>query len=173
MIADGKFAARVALFSALAYVLALASMYIPNVSLAFIAIFACGALYGARTGIAAGGVGMFLWTVFNPLGMAAVPVTAAQIAGMMIVGGLGAGISRSMIMTRVVARGFWTFGVLGFLSGLLYQVIVGGVNAWLYGPFWQSLSAGLIFSLATIISNGLIFPACYPLVVKLAVRGRR
>jgi hypothetical protein len=143
---DGKFVARVALFSALAYVLALASFYIPNVSLIFIAVFACGALFGGKTGVAAGGLGMFLWTVFNPFGMAPLPVTIAQIIGMIIVGAL--------------------------LSGLTFQVIVSGVSAWLFGPFWASLSAGLLFMLVTIISNAVIFPACYPLVVKLAARER-
>ncbi len=169
---DGKFVARVALFSALAYVLALASFYIPNVSLSFIAVFACGALFGGKSGVAAGGLGMFLWTVFNPFGMAPLPVTIAQIIGMIIVGALGATVTGSAIMHRMLPRGFWMFSFLGLLSGLAFQVIVSGVSAWLFGPFWASLSAGLVFALATIISNAIIFPACYPLVVKLAARER-
>ncbi len=170
---DARFAARVALFAALAYILALASVYIPNVSLSFIAVFAGGALFGLETGISAGGLGMFLWTVFNPYGMAVIPVTIAQIGGMMLVGALGATVAGSMIMRHVQRRGFWIFALLGTAGGLLYQIIVGTVNAWMFGPFWASLSAGLIFSLATIISNALIFPACYPLVVRLANRERR
>jgi hypothetical protein len=169
---DGKFVARVALFSALAYVLALASFYIPNVSLIFIAVFACGALFGGKTGVAAGGLGMFLWTVFNPFGMAPLPVTIAQIIGMIIVGALGATVNGSTFMHRILPRGFWIFSLLGLLSGLTFQVIVSGVSAWLFGPFWASLSAGLLFMLVTIISNAVIFPACYPLVVKLAARER-
>jgi ECF transporter, substrate-specific component len=170
---DARFAARVALFAALAYILALASVYIPNVSLSFIAVFAGGALFGLKTGISAGGLGMFLWTVFNPYGIAVIPVTIAQIGGMMLVGALGATVAGSMIMRHVQRRGFWIFALLGTAGGLLYQIIVGTVNAWMFGPFWASLSAGLIFSLATIISNALIFPACYPLIVRLANRERR
>jgi len=170
---DARFAARVALFAALAYILALASVYIPNVSLSFIAVFAGGALFGLKTGVSAGGLGMFLWTVFNPYGMAVIPVTIAQIAGMMLVGALGATVAGSIIMRHVQKRGFWIFALLGTTGGLLYQVIVGAVNAWMFGPFWASLSAGLVFSLATIISNALIFPACYPLIVRLANRERR
>jgi uncharacterized membrane protein len=172
MKSDGKFVARVAIFSALAYVLALISMYIPNVSLSFIAVFACGALFGTKTGLSAGGLGMFLWSVFNPYGMAAVPVTLAQIIGMMIVGVLGGTIASLALMRAVVPRGFWLFGIMGLITGFVYQIIVSGVNAWLFGPFWQSLEAGLAFALITIVSNAIIFPACYPVIVKLAVRGR-
>lgn len=165
--------ARVALFSALAYVLALASVYIPNVSLIFVAIFACGAMFGRKTGMAAGGLGMFLWTVFNPFGMAAVPIMIAQIIGMILVGALGATVSGTIIMRKVIGRGFWLFGLLGLASGLVFQALVSAVNAWLFRPFWESLTAGLVFSLMTIVSNGLIFPVCYPLVVKLALTGGR
>lgn len=170
---DGKFAARVALFAALAYILALASVYIPNVSLSFIAIFTCGALFGGKTGMAAGGLGMFLWTVFNPFGMAPVPTTIAQIIGMMLVGLIGAAVAGSAILRAVVSKGFIIFAVLGIASGLVFQILVSVVSAWLFGPFWESLTAGVMFALATIISNGLIFPACYPLVVKLAARVNR
>lgn len=173
MIFDGKFAARVALFAALAYVMALASVYIPNVSLSFAAVFICGALFGLKTGTAAGGLGMFLWTVFNPFGMAPLPITIAQIVGMIFVGGIGSIVAGSILLNRVIPRGFLVFALLGLISGLVYQILVSGVSAWLFGPFWASLSAGLVFSLLTIVSNALIFPACYPLTVKLAIREKR
>jgi len=172
MKSDGKFVARVAIFSALAYVLALLSLYIPNVSLSFIAVFACGALYGPKTGLSAGALGMFLWSVFNPYGMAVFPVTLAQIIGMIIVGALGGLIASLALMKKILPLGFWIFGLMGLVSGLVYQLLVSGVNAWLFGPFWQSLEAGLAFSLLTIVSNAIIFPACYPVIVKLAARGR-
>jgi len=173
MMTEGRFAARVALFSALAYVLALVSIYIPNVSLSFIAVFACGALFGPKCGIGAGGLGMFLWTVFNPFGMAAVPVMIAQIIGMMIVGAQGGMIARLAVVRSIELKGFWIFGVMGLLAGLVYQLIVSGVNAWLFGPFRESLVAGLGFSLLTIVSNAVIFAAAYPVVVKLAARVSR
>ncbi len=173
MMAEGRFAARVALFAALAYVLALISIYIPNVSLSFIAVFACGALFGSKSGVSAGGVGMFLWTVFNPYGMAAVPVMIAQVIGMMAVGGLGGAVAKSSVTRSFGLRGFWIFGLMGLLSGFVYQFVVSGVNAWLFGPFRESLIAGLGFSLLTIVSNAAIFTAAYPVIVKVARRGSR
>jgi uncharacterized membrane protein len=173
MKSDGKFMARVALFSALAYVLALASIYIPNVSLSFIVVFTAGALFGAGGGLAVGGIGMFLWTILNPYGMATLPITIAQITGMMLVGLLGASVNRSATLESVRARGFWMMALLGLIAGLIFQIIVSGVSAWVFRPFWESLYAGLTFSLLTIISNAIIFPACYPLLVKLSAKERR
>ena len=170
---DGKFAARVALFSALAYVSALISVYIPNVSLIFIVVFAAGALFGLTAGLMVGGLGMFLWTVFNPYGMASLPITISQIAGMMLVGGLGATIAGSSVVRKVVSHGFFVFGLLGLVAGLIFQIIVSLVLAWLYGPFWPSLLSNLSFALLTILSNAIIFPLCYPLLVRLKNRERR
>lgn len=169
---DGVFAARVALLAALAYVAALASIYIPNVSLSFIVIFASGAVFGITTGMAVGGIGEFLWTVFNPLGMASLPVTIAQVVAMMLVGGIGAVVRRRAIMTKTAPLGFAVFALLGLSCGAVFQLILNGVDTLLYGQSWKYLMAGLGFSLATIVSNAIIFPVCYPVVVRLAARER-
>jgi len=169
---DGVFAARVALLAALAYVAALASIYIPNVSLSFIVIFASGAVFGITTGMAVGGIGEFLWTVFNPLGMASLPVTIAQVVAMMLVGGIGAIVQRRAIMIKTAPLGFAVFALLGLTCGAVFQLILNGVDTLLYGQSWKYLMAGLGFSLATIVSNAVIFSVCYPMVVRLAARER-
>jgi uncharacterized membrane protein len=170
---DGRFVARVALFTALAYVSALISVYIPNVSLIYIVVFAAGAVFGLSGGIIVGGLGMLLWSMFNPYGMTALPVTVAQVAGMMIVGLLGAVARTSEIMTRTTGWGFFVFVLFGLVSGLLFQLVVSTAYAWLYGPFWPALISNMGFALLTVVSNGIIFPLCYPLLVKLAAREKR
>ncbi len=170
---EGTFAARVAIFSALAYAAALASIYIPNVSLSFIVIFASGALFGLKTGLMVGGLGEFLWTVFNPLGMAPAPIICAQVAAMMLVGGLGAIATDRPYLKQVTRYGFVIFALFGLAAGLGFQIILNAVDTVLYGQSWKYLMAGLVFSLATVVSNIVIFPVCYPLVVKLATRQRR
>lgn len=165
-----RFAARVALFSALAYVLALASVYIPNVSLIFIVVFAAGVLHGLKAGLLVGGIGEFLWTIFNPYGMAALPITAAQVVGMILVGALGGVVSRLPMFTRTHKTGFAVMALMGLASGLIFQLVVNLVSAFLFQPFWESLAAGMMFSLITILSNGVIFTLCYPMLVKLRRR---
>jgi uncharacterized membrane protein len=170
---DGKFAARVALFSALAYVAALVSIYIPNVSLSFIVIFASGTLFGFKTGLAVGGLGEFLWTVFNPLGMAPVPTTCAQVIAMMLVGGSGALAAGHTYSTRITVRGLAAYVLFGLIAGLIFQIILNGADTLLYGRSWKYFAAGLVFSLVTIISNAVLFPLFYPVVVRLTARVRR
>ena len=170
---DSRLAARVALFSALAYVAALITVYIPNVSLSFIVIFAAGVLFGLKAGLMVGALGEFLWTVFNPLGMASLPITLAQITGMALVGVLGAAVRQSSLLDKAVGQGFWLFALLGLTAGLIYQLILNLVGAWLFQPFWPSLLAGLAFSLATVVSNGFIFALAYPFLVKLVARERK
>ncbi|MDD4051357.1 MAG: hypothetical protein PHR28_05595 [candidate division Zixibacteria bacterium] len=170
---DGKFAARVALFSALAYVAALVSVYIPNVSLSFVVIFTAGTLFGFKTGLAVGGLGEFLWTVFNPLGMAPVPTTCAQVAAMMLIGGSGVLAAGRSYSIRTSPLGFAAYALFGLMTGLIFQIIVNGVDTLLYGRSWKYFAAGLVFSLATIISNAVLFPLFYPVVVRLTARVRR
>ncbi|MEE9441602.1 MAG: ECF transporter S component [candidate division Zixibacteria bacterium] len=167
MMKRSRLIARVAIFSALAYVFAYASFYIPNVSLIFIVIFAAGAIYGIRVGILVGGIGEFLWTVFNPYGMATVPTMISQIVGMILVGALGGFLYGFPFIKKVSPTGFIIFAIYGLLSGLVFQILLNGVEAWLYGPFWEYLLAGMSFALFTIFSNMVIFPVCYPVIVKL------
>jgi hypothetical protein len=170
---DGKFAARVALFSALAYVAALVSIYIPNVSLSFIVIFVSGVLFGFKVGLAVGGLGEFLWTMFNPLGMAPIPLICAQVTAMILVGGLGALALGRSYSTRTTKLGFAWYAFYGLAAGLIFQIIVNAVDTLLYGRSWKYFAAGLVFSLATIISNAVLFPLFYPVVVRLTARAGR
>ncbi|MFH1699028.1 MAG: ECF transporter S component [Candidatus Zixiibacteriota bacterium] len=167
MMKRSRLIARVAIFSALAYVFAYASFYIPNVSLIFIVIFTAGAIYGIRVGILVGGIGEFLWTVFNPFGMTTIPTMVSQIVGMILVGILGGFLYGFPFLKKVSLTGFIIFAIYGLLSGLVFQILLNGVEAWLYGPFWEYLLAGMSFALFTIFSNMVIFPVCYPAIVRL------
>jgi uncharacterized membrane protein len=170
MKSNTRFIARVALFSALAYVLALISVHIPNVSLIFITIFTGGILLGFSGGLMVGGIGMFLWTVFNPFGMTSAPMTMAQIAGAIIIGVIGAAASKSKTTVQLRLGGWLIFAFYGLITVFIYQLIVSLTIAFLYGPFWPALISNLNFALIMIISNTVIFTACYPIVVRLKQR---
>ncbi|MEZ5360466.1 MAG: ECF transporter S component [Candidatus Zixiibacteriota bacterium] len=167
MMNRSQIVARVALFAALAYVLAYASVFIPNVSLIYIVFFAAGVVYGARIALMISGIGEFIWTVFNPLGMAPVTTTIAQIIAMMLVGALGALLYKSKFARTVSVQGVIIYALLGLTAGFIFQVILNGTDAWLYGPFWEYLISGLGFALLNIVSNAVIFPVFYPVIVQL------
>ena len=73
--------ARIALFSALVYVLSWGTSYLPNVNFIFFIVFSAGFLWGAVPGILVGLIGMGLWTAFNPYGPAPAPIMMAQVIG--------------------------------------------------------------------------------------------
>ena len=80
---------RIALFSALIYVLSWGTFYLPNVSLVFFIVFIAGYMWGLGSGILIGAIGMGLWTFFNPYGPAQIPIMAAQIVGAAFSGVVG------------------------------------------------------------------------------------
>lgn len=158
------------MFVALAYVSALASYFIPNVSLIFIAVFSAGALFGLKSGLIVGLLGEFLWTFLNPVGPAPPPTMIGQILGMIAVGALGGTIYNRQFMRQPSKLGYWSLFHLGLTCGLTFQIILTAVEMAAYGLTWQYLTLGLSFSIFTIVSNGIIFPFCYPFLVRLKNR---
>lgn len=164
--------AGMAIFSAMAYVAALISFYIPNVNLNFVVVFFGGLLFGVGPGIIIGALGMFLWTTFNPLGMAEFPVMLAQVAGMSVTGLLGGLMAGQSLVCKYKSYGFLIFLLLGLLSGLIFQLFVSGTFAALYGPFWPQLYSNMAWALLTIVSNAVIFSVCYPIAIRITTRER-
>ena len=81
---------RIALFSALVYVLSYGTSYFPNVNPVLFIVFSAGFLWGAVPGILVGVIGMGLWTMLNPFGVAPLPIMAAQVMGAGLSGVVGA-----------------------------------------------------------------------------------
>ncbi len=167
MIGQSRWLAVTAMFVALAYVSALASYFIPNVSLIFIAVFSAGALFGLKSGLIVGLLGEFLWTFLNPVGPAPPPTMLGQIVGMTAVGALGATVFNRKLMRQPSPFGYWSLFHLGLTCGLAFQIILTSFEMAAYGLTWEYLTLGLTFSILTIVSNGIIFPFCYPFLVRL------
>jgi uncharacterized membrane protein len=81
---------RIALFSALIYVLSWGTSYFPNLNFIFFIVFVAGFLWGVVPGMLVGLIGMGLWTAFNPYGMAVPPIMLAQMLGASAGGVVGA-----------------------------------------------------------------------------------
>lgn len=163
---------RVALFSALIYVLSLATAYLPNINLVFFLVFLSGFMWGAWAGMLVGAVGMALWTLFNPYGPAVAPIMAAQVVGAALGGIVGGLFGRGSWHER----GGWILTgwlvLCGIASTLLYYLPVNFVDAWVFQPFWPRFYTGLIWSLISLAANVLIFPLLFRAVKPLYVRER-
>jgi len=164
---------RIALFSALVYVLACATAFMPNVSLMFFVVFAAGFLWGFVPGSLVGLVGMGLFSTFNPFGPATAPVTLAQMIGAAPSGLIGAAFGRSHWQQAGSAARILGLGLLGIGCAVLYFVPVSAADALVFGPFWPRFLGGFSFSLIAIVSNAVIFPLLFLPLARLYQREHR
>lgn len=161
--------ARIALFSALIYVLSWSTAFLPNVNFAFLIAFTAGYLWGAVPGIMVGGVGMWLWTSFNPYGPAALPIAAAQVIGMAACGLVGY-MSRRMMGYSGTGRSRLVLGVAGLICTLAFYLPVSLLDAWLFQPFWPRLIFGLPYVGISLVANLILFPLSLAIIVQIRKR---
>jgi hypothetical protein len=153
--------ARIALFSALVYVLSWGTAYLPNVNFIFFIVFSAGFLWGVVPGVLVGSIGMGLWTLFNPYGPAPVPIMVAQVAG-----AAGSG-----IVGAVFRAGDWprrkkvtlTFHLMmaAVVCTLLFYLPVNTVDSWVFQPFWPRFFSGALWGVISLGFNLVIFPLLF------------
>lgn len=151
---------KMGLFVALALALGFALVHIPNVELITLTIFFSGFFLGKLKGMLVGIIAMALFTFFNPLGPAVIPVAIAQVIGMGLIGFTGGTIgNRIKGVKSVLTRGVFLAGG-GFSLTLFYDLLTNLAVAAAFG-LWEKWYAvvigGLTFSLIHIVSNTLIF----------------
>ncbi len=153
---------RVALFSALIYVLSWATVYLPNVKVIFFIVFSAGFLWGATAGWLVGTIGMGLWTFFNPFGPAGLPVAVAQVIGAGLCGPLGA-IMRASRWSTLSRRSLSAILIIsGAICTLLFFIPVNVTDAWVYQPFWPRFVSALPWTAISLVSNMVVFPLLFP-----------
>ncbi len=157
---------RIALFSALIYVLSYATSYLPNVSFIFFIVFAAGYLWGAQAGGLVGLLGMWLWSSFNPFGPAALPLLLAQMIGAAAGGVVGFVLRRRRDRTNIQPTSFHLVAAAAACT-VVYYLPVNAVDAWLYQPFWPRFIGGLPWAAISLVSNIVIFPLLFSVVVRL------
>jgi uncharacterized membrane protein len=121
---------------------------VPNVELISAAIFTAGLLVGVRRGALVGAVAEALYAGFNPYGVSAPPLLAAQILGMTLIGCTGGAL-----------RGIWLHlewrlqsavaGVAGFVLTLVFDVLT---NSAVYVSLRETTSW------AAVVVGGVTFP---------------
>lgn len=152
---------RIAIFSALVYVLSWGTSYLPNVNPVFFVVFAAGFLWGLFPGIAVGLIGMGLWTNFHPFGPALPPIMVAQITGAAGSGLVGAWYARTDWETRAGFRLGLELVICSVVCTLLFYIPVNVIDAWLFQPFWPRFWVSWMWTPISLISNALIFPLLF------------
>jgi len=170
MSSSTRLIARIALFSALIYVLSWGTAALPNVNLAFLIAFSAGYLWGAIPGMAVGAIGMWLWTSFNPYGPAALPIAFVQVAGLATCGLVGF-LSRRLIGNDTGPGRHWpTLLLAALVCTLVFYVPVNLVDAWVFQPFWPRFVTGLPFMGISLAANLIIFPLFFAVTQQIRKR---
>ncbi|MEW5993514.1 MAG: hypothetical protein AB1744_03865 [Candidatus Zixiibacteriota bacterium] len=154
--------ARIALFSALVYVLSWGTSYLPNINFMFFIVFSAGLLWGVIPGILVGAVGMGLWTMLNPYGPAPFPIMISQIIGAASSGAIGALFRKTRWQHT---SGFAVTGrliVSALLCTILFYLPVNSVDALLFQPFWPRFIGGALWAVVPLTFNIVIFPLLFP-----------
>ncbi|MDX9857215.1 MAG: hypothetical protein RBT76_05455 [candidate division Zixibacteria bacterium] len=172
MISAPRLLARIALFSALAYVVGWACYYIPNVNLIFFVAFSAGFLWGVLPGVAVAIVGEALFSAFNPGGPADPVVFAAQVVGMGFSGLIGGLFRAGRWHERLRPVRIGALAVAAAVVTILFYLPVNSADAWVYQPFWPRFTVGLVAAIPTLVSNMLAFPLLFGITRHLYDRER-
>ncbi len=152
---------RIALLVALIYVLSWGTSLLPNINLIFFFVFIAGFTWGTIPGIITGGLGMALWTIFNPYGPAATPVMLAQIIGASLSGPVGGFFRYRNLETKSKIFQNIVLVIAALSSTIFYYLPVNLVDAWVFQPFLPRFITGMGWSLISIVGNAIIFPLLF------------
>lgn len=155
-----------AVFIALAIGLKLALIFLPNVEPLTVTFFLAGYMLGPLSGLAAGAIGEFLYSFFNPYGAASPPLLAAQVLSMAFSGFAG-GVVRKLARHRTPRA--WLFGGLGFFLTLVFDLAttladVFAVQLGLAG-FLARLAFGSYFYIVHLATNAMLFAVLLPILI--------
>lgn len=139
----------------------------PNIELVTAIIFLSGMLLGSKRGAFIGAVAEFLYSFFNPYGVAAPPLLLAQISSMALTGAAG-GVMRNIFRHQQPPIGL--LGFAGFVLTLIFDLLTTlsftlFVGTGLAG-FLTAITLGLYFYIAHQISNVVIFAVLLPILLR-------
>jgi thiamine transporter ThiT len=156
-----KLLTRIAIFSALVFVLSWTTLALPNVSLVFFVVFSAGFLWGLVPGLLVGIIGMGLVTAFNPYGAAPAFLMLAQMVGASFSGAVGALFRKTgWSRRRAATLSVWLIAA-AVVCTILFYLPVNLVDAWLIQPFWPRFITSAGWALISMGSNIVIFPLLF------------
>ncbi len=155
-----------AIFIALAIAGGLVLVQFPNVEMVMVTIFLAGFLLGIARGVFVGGVAEFLYSFFNPYGVAAPPLLLAQVFSMACAGAAGGFVGK---FYRTRTPPFWLLGGCGFILTLFFDLNTTlSFTLFIESP-WQGFVAAMAFGapfyLTHIGTNTLIFSVLLPILI--------
>jgi hypothetical protein len=154
---------------ALAIVLKLPILSVPNVEFFTFVVFSSGFLLGTIEGCLVGIISMSLYTsIITPYGLPPLPIAFAQVFSMAFIG-IAGGIGRMLLPTSFPKRlKFLTLGLFGLGLTLIYDLLTNLATAYVMGQFVPVMISAIPFALIHILSNVAIFVVLTPVLLKLS-----
>jgi hypothetical protein len=169
-----KFSARKLAWSgvliALAIVLKLPILSVPNVEFLTFVIFSSGYLLGMIEGMIVGIISMSIYTsLITPYGLPPLPIAVAQILSMALVGFAGGLADRfRLILTFNSILPYLSMGIAGLVLTIIYDLLTNMAAAYVMGQFYPIMVAAVPFAAIHILSNLIIFIVLTPLLLKMS-----
>lgn len=155
---------------ALAIVLKLPLLSVPNVEFFTFIIFSSGYLLGMVGGTWVGIVSISIYTsLITPYGLPPLPIALAQILSMALIGFTGGAAFRLKVITSFrLFLPCLAMGILGLVLTIVYDLFTNLAVAWVMGQFLPVMIAAIPFTLIHVLSNVIIFVVFTPLLLKMS-----
>jgi len=160
---------------ALAIVLKLPILSVPNVEFFTFVLFSSGYLLGIVEGLLVGVISMSIYTsIVTPYGLPPLPIAFAQVFSMALIG-LTGGLVFKLHLIRFDKRPssltlfkFLTMGLFGLGLTLIYDLLTNLATAYVMGQFLPVMISAIPFALIHTLSNIAIFVVLTPVLLKLS-----
>jgi energy-coupling factor transport system substrate-specific component len=160
---------------ALAIVLKLPILSVPNVEFFTFIVFSSGFLLGIIEGCLVGIISISLYTsIITPYGLPPLPIAFAQVLSMALIG-LAGGLAFKLHLVRFGKESFpftlfkfLTMGLFGLGLTLIYDLLTNLATAYVMGQFLPVMISAIPFALIHILSNTAIFVVLTPVLSKLS-----
>jgi energy-coupling factor transport system substrate-specific component len=160
---------------ALAIVLKLPLLSVPNVEFFTFTVFSSGYLLGMIEGGLVGIISISIYTiVITPYGLPPLPIALAQILCMALIGfagGLAFKFNVVALDQNFSLRSFLPIlimGIYGLVLTVIYDLFTNLAVAFVMGQFLPVMIAAIPFALIHILSNVIIFVILAPLLLKMS-----
>ena len=160
---------------ALAIVLKLPLLSVPNVEFFTFIIFSSGYLLGIIGGVLVGIISMSIYTsIITPYGLPPLPIAFAQILCMALIGFAGGLAFKFNVVAfdqNPSSRSFLPIlimGISGLVLTIIYDLFTNLAVAFVMGQFLPVMIAAIPFALIHVLSNILIFVILAPLLLKMS-----
>ena len=160
---------------ALAIVLKLPILAIPNVEFFTFVIFSSGYLLGIIEGLLVGVISMSLYTsIITPYGLPPLPIAFAQVLSMALIGVAGGLVFKLHLVPLDKKASFFrgfkflSMGLFGLGLTLVYDLLTNLATAYVMGQFVPVMVSAIPFALIHILSNIAIFVVLTPVLLRLS-----